>query len=167
MVRKIVPSKEPQETEMSKTQENTFSTTSDNPLDKLYEVSATLSCIGALLQNREDLDAMATRNMRPIEGLSDILLNASDTITNMAETMEGARRIVDTKYVYDMSDEERYIFDALKEQHDTRFQEIFSKIKYERERFITELSVSGLMPDVAEIAKAENDADTIKLAKSA
>lgn len=152
---------------MSKTQEQQHSNTSNNPLDKLYEVSATISCIGALLQNREDLDAMATRNMRPIEGLSDILLNASDTITNMAEKMEGVRRTVDTKYVYDMSDEERYIFDELKEQHDTRFKEIFSKIKSERERFIAELSSSGLMPSIAEAAKAENDADTRNLAKSA
>lgn len=69
-------------------------TKSDDPHDTLHELSCVMSALGALLQDRtmEDLDAMGTRDSRPIQGLSIILENVGDQLYETTQDMERQRR---------------------------------------------------------------------------
>ena len=69
-------------------------TASDDPHDTLHDISCVISTLDALLQNRtlDDLDAMGTREGRPIRGLSIILENTGDLLFQTKEHLEAERR---------------------------------------------------------------------------
>lgn len=79
--------------------------TSDDLLEVLHDAASITSCIGALLQNTADLDAMDTDNMRPVKGLSLLLTMTAETVAGVSDDLEAQRQNRAGHFEHLMSDE--------------------------------------------------------------
>lgn len=103
--------------------------TNDDALDTFHDVAAVISCLGALLDGRTDLDAMTTRDHRPVKGLSLLLMMTSDTIVGLSERLEQERVNRIGHYEYMMTDEMKSFSRLTATRHGDTLRAILKRMK--------------------------------------